>query len=218
MAIPSHAWMPCMKSTKMSFHANLSFVVVKMSLGIGRVPAIITPQYVTTEMIKEGLQILKSWNPQWKPTFFTTDRSSHELEAVGAVHPTCIRNICDLISTEARHLRGGWTEQQNWSSTNHKRSGAWDYEMSYTTMQPVVRMTIANIHLLEYAPTKNTLATNTHIMYTPSIMYLQINILKQSWLRSRHRVATSTAPNCKNICRMSGWIADQWVQNVTWQT
>ena len=52
----------------MSFHANLSFVVVKMSLGIGRVPAIITPQYVTTEMIKEGLQILKSWNPQCMET------------------------------------------------------------------------------------------------------------------------------------------------------
>ena len=120
---------------KNEFHANLSFVVVKMSLGIGWVPATIILQYVTTEMIKEGLQILKSWNPQWKPTFFTTDKNSHELEAVGAVHPTCIRYICDLISTEARHLRSGWTEQQNWSYTNHKKSGACVYEMSFICNQ-----------------------------------------------------------------------------------
>ena len=87
------------KTTKYGFPCF--FVVVKTSLGIGRVAATIIPQYETTEMIKEGLQILKFWNPQWKPMLFMTDKSSQELEAVGAVHPTCIRYICDFHRGQA---------------------------------------------------------------------------------------------------------------------
>ena len=87
------------KTTKYGFPCF--FLVVKTSLGIGRVAATIIPQYETTEMIKEGLQILKLWNPQWKPKFFMTDKSSQELEAVAAVHPTCIRYICDIHRGQA---------------------------------------------------------------------------------------------------------------------
>ena len=100
MATPSHVWMPYIKQQNMGFH--VLFLVVETSLGIGRVAATIIPQYETTEMIKEGLlQILKSWNPQWKPKFFMTNKSSQELEAVAAVHPTCIRYICDFHRGQA---------------------------------------------------------------------------------------------------------------------
>ena len=75
MATPSRVRMPYIKQQNMGFH--VFFLVVKTSLGVGWVAATIIPQYETTEMIKEGLEILKSWNPQWKPKFFITNKSSH---------------------------------------------------------------------------------------------------------------------------------------------
>ena len=39
------------------------FVVVKTSIGTGRVVGTIIPQFETTEMICEGLKTLKAWNP-----------------------------------------------------------------------------------------------------------------------------------------------------------
>jgi len=54
------------------------FLVVKTSIGIGRVVGTI-PQYETEELIAEGLKIIKQWNPQWSPRFFMTGKSSQEL-------------------------------------------------------------------------------------------------------------------------------------------
>ena len=39
------------------------FLTVKTSLGIGRVVATIIPQNENEDMLTEGLQILKQWNP-----------------------------------------------------------------------------------------------------------------------------------------------------------
>ena len=55
------------------------FLVVKTALGIGRVVGTIIPQYETEELIQEGLQKLKEWNPGWSPRFFMTDKSAQEL-------------------------------------------------------------------------------------------------------------------------------------------
>ena len=55
------------------------FVVVKTSLGIGRVVGTIIPQYEIEDLIREGLMKLAEWNPSWCPQFFMTDKSTQEL-------------------------------------------------------------------------------------------------------------------------------------------
>ena len=55
------------------------YVVVKTSLGIGRVVGTIIPQYETEDLIREGLQKLAEWNLSWSPQFFMTDKSTQEL-------------------------------------------------------------------------------------------------------------------------------------------
>ena len=77
------------------------FVTVKTSLGIGRVVATIIPQYESEELLTEGLCVLKKWNPNWSPHFSMTDKSSVELNAIGNVHPSCIRLLCDFHRAQA---------------------------------------------------------------------------------------------------------------------
>lgn len=77
------------------------FLTVKTSLGMGRVVATVIPQYESEEFLVEGLQILKQWNPNWFPSFTMTDKSSVELGAIGVVHPSCIRLLCDFHRAQA---------------------------------------------------------------------------------------------------------------------
>lgn len=77
------------------------FLVVKTSIGKGRVVGTMIPQFETTELITRGLQIIKSWNPSWNPKFFMTDKSPAELEAIGTVLPSTIRFICDFHRSQA---------------------------------------------------------------------------------------------------------------------
>ena len=55
------------------------FLVVKTSIGIGRVVATVIPQFETEELIGEGLRVIKLWNPLWSPKYFMTDKSAQEL-------------------------------------------------------------------------------------------------------------------------------------------
>lgn len=77
------------------------FLTVKTSLGMGRVVATIIPQYESEELLTEGMQVLKQWNPKWSPQFSMTDKSSVELSAIARVHPSCIRLICDFHRAQA---------------------------------------------------------------------------------------------------------------------
>ena len=101
------------------------FLLVKTALQIGRVVGTIIPQYETEELIQEGLEKLKEWNPGWSPQFSMTDKSAQELGMVskliidmlcsdkssylywnstgafGNVHPNCIRLICDFHTLQA---------------------------------------------------------------------------------------------------------------------
>ncbi|XP_065918696.1 uncharacterized protein [Dysidea avara] len=77
------------------------FVVVKTSLGIGRVVGTIIPQYETEDLIREGLMKLAEWNPSWCPQFFMTDKSTQELGAVKDIHPNCVRLVCDFHTLQA---------------------------------------------------------------------------------------------------------------------
>ena len=77
------------------------FLTVKTSLGMGRVVATVIPQYENEELLVEGLEILKQWNPTWSPSFTMTDKSSVELGAIGTVHPSCICLLCDFHRAQA---------------------------------------------------------------------------------------------------------------------
>ena len=55
------------------------FLVIKTSIGIGRVVGPIIPQFETEELIAEGLSVIKSWNRSWSPKYFMTDKSAQEL-------------------------------------------------------------------------------------------------------------------------------------------
>lgn len=77
------------------------FLVIKTSIGVGRVVGTIIPQYETEELIAEGLKIIQQWSPQWNPKYFMTDKSPQELGAISMVHPKCIRFICDFHSLQA---------------------------------------------------------------------------------------------------------------------
>ena len=83
------------------------FLTVKTSVGIGQVVATIIPEFETEEMLSQGLQILKSWTLTWNPSFFVTDKSSVELNAVAQVHPKAVRLF--VTSIEHRHEITGST-------------------------------------------------------------------------------------------------------------
>ena len=36
----------------------------------------------STDSIKEALQVIKDWNPDWQPSFFMTDFCEEEIQAV----------------------------------------------------------------------------------------------------------------------------------------
>ena len=55
------------------------FLVIKTSIGIGRVVGTIIPQFETEELIAKGLSVIKSWNRSWSPKYFMTDKSAQEL-------------------------------------------------------------------------------------------------------------------------------------------
>lgn len=77
------------------------FLTVKTSLGMGRVVGTIILQCENEELLTDGLHMLKQWNPSWCPKFSMTDKSTVELAAIGNVHPTCIRLLCDFHRAQA---------------------------------------------------------------------------------------------------------------------
>lgn len=77
------------------------FLTVKTSIGSGMVVAAIIPQYENEDILTEGLNILKQWNPLWSPKFTMTDKSAVELGAIGQVFPSAIRLLCDFHRSQA---------------------------------------------------------------------------------------------------------------------
>ena len=64
----------------------LFFVAVKTNVDY-QVVASFVVQYETTQAIEEALKMLKGWNPSWKPSFFMTDLSEQEINAIQEVFP-----------------------------------------------------------------------------------------------------------------------------------
>ena len=59
-------------------------------------------QSENTENIKEVIEVLKKWNPNWKPKYFMTDYSETELTAIETVFPDTKTYTC-VISIVSRH-------------------------------------------------------------------------------------------------------------------
>lgn len=77
------------------------FLTVKTAIGSGRVVATVIPQHESEDLLIEGLNILKEWNPTWSPKFTMTDKSAVELGAIGQVFPSAIRLLCDFHRSQA---------------------------------------------------------------------------------------------------------------------
>lgn len=68
---------------------------VRTNVGYTVVGQFIT-QSETAEQIQETLEVLQSWNPQWKPRFFMCDCSDAEIAALEAVIPSVTIYLCDF--------------------------------------------------------------------------------------------------------------------------
>eukprot|EP00794_Sanderia_malayensis_P002202 gene2202-2507_t len=55
----------------------------------------------TTESIQEALEIMKKWNPEFKPKHFMTDYSNEEITAIENVFPGCFTLLCDFHREQA---------------------------------------------------------------------------------------------------------------------
>lgn len=58
-------------------------------------------QSESCDYIKEALQILKTWNPDWHPKFFMTDYSEAEIGALEASFPGTTVYLCDFHREQA---------------------------------------------------------------------------------------------------------------------
>ena len=106
------------------------FLVVKTSLGMGRVVGTIIPQQENEVLLAEGLKIIKEWNSDWSPLYTMTDKSSIELGAIGQVHPKAIRLLCDFHRSQAWER---WVNKNSNGVSPHDRETVLGYlkELSY---------------------------------------------------------------------------------------
>ena len=116
------------RTTKYSFPCF--FLVVKTSLGLGRVVGTIIPQNKNETLLAEGLKVIKEWNPDWSPLYTMTDKSSVELGAIGQVHPKAIRLFCDFHRSQAWER---WVNKNTNGISPHDRETVLGYlkELSY---------------------------------------------------------------------------------------
>ena len=81
------------KTTK--YELPMFFVTVKTNVGYKPVADFIV-QSETGIQIEEALQVLTSWNPDWKPKYFMIDFSDAEIVAVESVFPESQVYLCDF--------------------------------------------------------------------------------------------------------------------------
>lgn len=88
---------------------NVCYVVV----------GVMVVQEETTQAIREGLEIFKSWNMGWKPAHFMVDYSVPEIKAVESVFEGMMYrkeknlNVTRGCLNTKRHLGYTWTEPQS---------------------------------------------------------------------------------------------------------
>ena len=93
----------------MKYELPLFFLCVHTNVGYLVVADFII-QGETAERIQEALDVLKSWNPQWRPNYFMTDYSEAELQAIESSFPSTTIYLCDF------HREQSW---ERWVKDHH---------------------------------------------------------------------------------------------------
>ena len=78
----------------------LFFICVRTNAGYCVVAEFIIQSESATNII-EALQLIASWNPQWKPQFFMTDCSEAEISALESCFPSATVYLCDFHREQA---------------------------------------------------------------------------------------------------------------------
>ena len=81
------------KTTK--YELALFFICVRTNVGYSVVAEFII-QSETTENIREAMEMLRDWNPEWNPQYFMSDYSEAELSVIEAVFPNTKTYLCDF--------------------------------------------------------------------------------------------------------------------------
>lgn len=95
------------KTTK--YALPLFLIVVRTNVGYIPVAEFIA-ETESTASITEALAVLKSWNPEWNPSYFMMDYSEAERQAVSQTFPDTIIYICSF------HREQAW---ERWSKTGN---------------------------------------------------------------------------------------------------
>ena len=81
------------KTTK--YELPLFFVCVRTNVGYSAIAQFIVQQEGTSE-IQEALEVLKRWNPTWKPKYFMSGYSKAEIGAISSAFPATTTYLCDF--------------------------------------------------------------------------------------------------------------------------
>ena len=115
------------KTTK--YAIPLFFVCVHTNVGY-KVVAEFLCQNEDNECIAEALNIIKSWNPTWKPKYFMVDYSMAEINAIESEFPDVAVYICDF------HREQAW---QRWVKAGKNGLTVGEQKMFLELMQAIAR-------------------------------------------------------------------------------
>ena len=101
-------------------HTNVGYKIVAKSLY----------QNEDNECIAEALNIIKSWNPTWKPKYFMIDYSMAEINAIESEFPDVAVYICDF------HREQAW---QRWVKAGKNGLTVGEQKMFLELMQAIAR-------------------------------------------------------------------------------
>ena len=125
----------------------LFFICVKTNIGYTVVAEFVI-QEETAEKIQEALEILKQWNPKWKPKYFMSDYSEAELLALEKCFTTTKVFLCDFHREQVWER---WIKDHKHGLSNRNRRNFFLYLEGVLTHQHhgVYTEKLMNKHLLK---------------------------------------------------------------------
>ena len=152
------------KTTK--YELPLFFVTVRINVGY-KVVAHYIIQSETTDQILQAINILKEWNPEWKPPFFLSDYSVAEISAIERAFPEVTVYICDFHREQAwtrwtRDSKHGLKKQDQEQVLSNLRKCAW---------APTIELYQEAVDILKASPEWKT---NTKVQQWLTMSWLSI--------------------------------------------
>ena len=107
----------------------LFFICVRTNTGYCVVAEFII-QSESAESIKEAIDVLKGWNPEWCPNYFMTDFCEAEIRALESCFPSSTVYLCDFHREQAwerwvRDKTHGLSSDESELLLDHLRACAW---------------------------------------------------------------------------------------------